>query len=68
MGDGCFAAAGGGMQLVASNLDKAFLTNAFDEKGILSYNAVCSPTFCGQWKRAYPIKPQFFGAKFSQDF
>jgi iron complex outermembrane receptor protein len=47
---------------------QVFLTNAFDEKGILSYNAVCSPTFCGQWKRAYPIKPQFFGAKFSQDF
>lgn len=47
---------------------QVFLTNAFDEKGILSYNAVCSPTFCGQWKRAYPIKPQFFGAKFAQDF
>jgi outer membrane receptor protein involved in Fe transport len=46
----------------------AFVQNAFDKRGQLSLNTVCSTTFCGPFARIYPIKPQFFGIKFGQKF
>ncbi|WP_338064639.1 TonB-dependent receptor [Tsuneonella mangrovi] len=38
-----------------------FLTNAFDERGVLSLNTVCVPSLCGAYARAYPIKPRTLG-------
>lgn len=45
-----------------------FLQNAFDRRGILTRNTFCSITFCSGSSRAFPIKPQFFGARFGQKF
>ncbi|HEY0316404.1 MAG TPA: TonB-dependent receptor [Sphingomonas sp.] len=45
-----------------------FIQNAFDERGILSKNSVCTPGICGQYARVYPIKPQYFGIRFGQKF
>jgi len=45
-----------------------FIQNAFDERGELSINTVCSPTICGFRPRIYPVKPQFFGMKLGQRF
>ncbi len=45
-----------------------FVTNAFDTRGILSRNTFCVPTYCGQYARSYPTKPQEFGIKVSQRF
>jgi iron complex outermembrane receptor protein len=45
-----------------------FVTNAFDERGTLSLNAVCIPSSCAQYGRAYPTKPQQFGIRYSQGF
>ena len=45
-----------------------FLQNAFDERGTLSRNTFCPPTYCGTNARSYPIKPQEFGIKFGQHF
>ncbi|MEP6868030.1 MAG: TonB-dependent receptor [Novosphingobium sp.] len=45
-----------------------FLQNAFDTRGDLSKNTVCSITLCSNSSRTYPIKPQFFGIKFGQTF
>ncbi|WP_420139151.1 TonB-dependent receptor domain-containing protein [Sphingomonas sp.] len=47
---------------------EAFITNAFDKRGILSRNTFCVPTYCGQYARSYPVKPQQFGIKMSQRF
>ena len=47
---------------------EAFIQNAFDERGQLSRNSVCSPTYCGVYGRVYPVKPQQFGLKFGQKF
>jgi iron complex outermembrane recepter protein len=45
-----------------------FIQNAFDKRGILSKNSVCTPGICGQYARLYPVKPQFFGIKVGQRF
>ena len=45
-----------------------FIQNAFDERGILTKNTFCSITFCSGSSRSFPIKPQFFGLRFAQDF
>lgn len=47
---------------------EAFIQNAFDRRGILSKNTFCAPTYCGQYARSYPVKPQLFGIKASQRF
>jgi len=47
---------------------EAFITNAFDKRGILSRNTFCVPTYCGANARSYPVKPQQFGIKVSQRF
>jgi len=46
----------------------AFIQNAFDKRGILSKNSVCTPGLCGQYARLYPTKPQFFGVRIGQKF
>ena len=45
-----------------------FLQNAFDKRGELTRNTFCSITFCSGSARSFPIKPQFFGIRFGQDF
>jgi len=45
-----------------------FIQNAFDERGILSYNTACAVSFCAPYKRSYPIKPQLFGVRVGQRF
>lgn len=45
-----------------------FMQNAFDRRGLLTRNTFCSITFCSGSSRAFPIKPQFFGARFAQRF
>ena len=45
----------------------AYIENAFDKRGILSINTVCTPTICGGSRRFYPIKPQVFGIKLGHD-
>ncbi|MEO7814923.1 MAG: TonB-dependent receptor [Sphingomicrobium sp.] len=47
---------------------QAFIQNAFDKRGILSKNSVCTPGICGADARLYPIKPQLFGIKVGQRF
>ncbi len=47
---------------------EAFIQNAFDKRGQLSINTVCSPLICGAGARVYPIKPQFFGLKAGMRF
>ncbi len=47
---------------------EAFVQNAFDNRGILSLNTVCATQICGQYARAYPVKPQMFGIKAGYDF
>ena len=44
-----------------------YIENAFDRRGILSINTVCTPTICGAGRRFYPIKPQVFGLKIGHD-
>jgi iron complex outermembrane receptor protein len=46
----------------------AFIQNAFDERGILSKNSVCSISYCGAYPISYPVKPQFFGVKLGMKF
>ena len=46
----------------------AFITNAFDERGILSKNTTCAPSICGQYARLYPTKPQEFGIRYSRHY
>ena len=45
-----------------------YVQNAFDQRGILSLNAVCIPSACAQYGRAYPTKPQEFGIKLGEKF
>ncbi len=45
----------------------AFIENAFDKRGILSINTVCTPSICGAGRRYYAIKPQVFGIKLGHD-
>lgn len=45
----------------------AYIQNAFDKRGILSINTVCTPTICGAGRRFYPIRPQVFGLKLGHD-
>ncbi len=47
---------------------EAFIQNAFDKRGQLSLNTVCSTTICGQFARVYPTKPQIFGLKLGTEF
>lgn len=47
---------------------EAFIQNAFDKRGILSINTVCTPNICGGGARSFPIKPQIFGIKIGQKF
>ena len=46
----------------------AYVTNAFNEMGVLTKNAVCAPTICGAEARLYPTKPQEFGIHSSYKF
>jgi outer membrane receptor protein involved in Fe transport len=45
-----------------------FVQNAFDKRGILSKNSVCTPGICGAYARLYPVKPQLFGIKLGEKF
>jgi outer membrane receptor protein involved in Fe transport len=45
-----------------------FLQNAFDKRGLLTRNTFCAIAICSDSSRAFPIKPQFFGARFGQRF
>ncbi|MBL8549057.1 MAG: TonB-dependent receptor [Hyphomonadaceae bacterium] len=47
---------------------EAFLHNATDERGVLTLNTSCAPTFCGFYARAYPVQPRIFGVRLSQRF
>ena len=47
---------------------EGFIQNAFDKRGQLSRNTACATSYCGQYYRIYPIKPQFFGVRLGQDF
>jgi iron complex outermembrane receptor protein len=46
----------------------AFVTNAFDARGVLSKNLSCAPNLCGTFARYYPTKPQQFGVKTGYKF
>jgi outer membrane receptor protein involved in Fe transport len=45
-----------------------FINNAFDRRGQLTKNTFCSITFCSGSSRTFPIKPQFFGLKYSYKY
>jgi outer membrane receptor protein involved in Fe transport len=45
-----------------------FLHNVFDERGVLTLNTSCAPTFCGPFARVYPTQPRIFGVRLSQRF
>jgi outer membrane receptor protein involved in Fe transport len=49
---------------------EGFIQNAFDERGELGRVSQCNDiaNFCNSHARVYPIKPQFFGIKFSRHF
>ncbi len=47
---------------------EAFIQNAFDKRGALSLNTACATSFCGQYARIYPVKPQIFGLKVGTEF
>jgi iron complex outermembrane recepter protein len=49
---------------------QAFIQNVFDERGELGRVTQCNDFegYCQAHARVYPIKPQFFGIKFSQNF
>jgi outer membrane receptor protein involved in Fe transport len=49
---------------------EAFIQNAFNEHGELGRVKQCNDFafYCADHSRIYPIKPQFFGIKFSQHF
>ena len=47
---------------------EAFIQNAFDQRGALTFNTVCTPNICGGGARTFPIKPQIFGLKVGQKF
>ena len=45
-----------------------YLTNAFDERGILDRNPECSVGDCYSLARIYPTKPRLIGVKFGEKF
>ncbi len=45
-----------------------FIQNAFDSMGVLSRNSFCEIQTCKEGTRSYPIKPRYFGVRFSQKF
>ncbi len=47
---------------------EAYIQNAFDKRGQLSRNSSCATSYCGQYFRIYPVKPQMFGIKLGQRF
>jgi iron complex outermembrane recepter protein len=47
---------------------EAYIQNAFDKRGALSLNTACATSFCGQYARTYPVKPQIFGLKVGTKF
>ena len=47
---------------------EAYIQNAFDKRGQLSLNTGCATSFCGQYARTYPVKPQIFGLKVGTNF
>ena len=57
-----------GTRLVSNMTVELFMQNAFDQRGQLSRNTACAPIYCGQYYRAYPVKPQLFGIKFGHHF
>ena len=48
----------------------AFIQNAFDERGELGRVVQCNDvaSYCTTHPRVYPIKPQYYGIKFGQNF
>jgi len=54
----------GGIKFDRFSID-LFIQNAFDKRGQLTKNTFCSITFCSNSSRTFPIKPQFFGIRFS---
>lgn len=46
----------------------AYIQNVFDKRGALTRNTFCATSFCGQFARTYPIKPQIFGLKVGTEF
>jgi iron complex outermembrane recepter protein len=47
---------------------EAYIQNAFDKRGALSLNTFCATSFCGQYARTYPVKPQIFGLRVGTKF
>ncbi|MBB5684402.1 TonB-dependent receptor [Sphingobium boeckii] len=47
---------------------EAYIQNAFDKRGQLTWNTACATSFCGPYARIYPIKPQLFGLKLGTEF
>jgi outer membrane receptor protein involved in Fe transport len=56
-----------GGKLNKSSLE-LYVQNAFDERGQLTHNVFTAPASSGQYYRVYPVKPQYFGVRFSQSF
>jgi iron complex outermembrane recepter protein len=56
-----------GIELAGFNVE-AYIQNAFDKRGALTLNASCAISFCGQYARTYPIKPQIFGLRVGKEF
>ncbi len=49
---------------------QAFIQNAFDERGEVGRFAQCNDflNYCTTHSRVYPIRPQYFGIRFGQNF
>ncbi len=47
---------------------EAYIQNAFDKRGALTFNTSCATSFCGQYARTYPIKPRIFGLRVGKEF
>ena len=46
----------------------AFIENVFDRRGQLSKNTFCAIEYCSESSRTMPIKPQYFGLKYSMRY
>jgi outer membrane receptor protein involved in Fe transport len=46
----------------------AFIENMFDRRGQLSKNTFCAIEYCSESSRTMPIKPQYFGLKYSMRY
>lgn len=46
----------------------AFIENVFDRRGELSKNTFCAIEYCSGSSRTMPIKPQYFGLKYSMHY